>query len=71
MVTAFPINAEIPSLTSPAVTNGKIPEILSALFSRLPRVDFPNNSSRLNSPHSTFSNLLLSRVSTFPHHLFD
>jgi hypothetical protein len=70
MLTLFPIKSEIPSLVSPAVTNAKSPEILSSLFNRFPRVDFPNNFSRLNSPHSTSSKILLSEEFTFPHHLF-
>lgn len=49
--TLFPIHAEIPSSASPAVTKGKSPDTLSALFNRFPRVDLPKRCSRLKSPH--------------------
>jgi hypothetical protein len=64
--TLFPIKAEIPSLFSPAVTNGSFPSILSRLFNLFPLEALPNSFFSLNSPHSTLSNCLLSRVSTFP-----
>jgi len=67
---SLPIKAEIPSSFSPAVTKGKSPLILSSLFNRLPRVALPNIFLRLYSPHSTFSNFLLSGVTTFPNYPF-
>ena len=45
-ITSFPINAETPSSVSPAVTNGKVPEILSSLFNRL----YITSSLRLTLP---------------------
>ncbi len=49
--TELPMYADTPVSASPAVTKGRFPGILSALFRRLPLVDFPNSLQRLNLPH--------------------
>lgn len=65
------MKSETPSLPSPAVTNGRLPDILSELFKRRPRVAFPNSFSKLNLPHLTFLSFALSGDITFPSYHFD